>query len=63
VIAANLLPAVRLGRLLMPGMRTHRSVIIHVSASTARQPSGQIAHYAPRLVTTPGGGRSLVIAV
>ena len=46
VIAANLLSAVRLDRLLMPGMRARRrGVIVHVSSSTARQPGGQIAHY------------------
>jgi NAD(P)-dependent dehydrogenase (short-subunit alcohol dehydrogenase family) len=46
VIAANLLSAVRLDRLLIPGMRARRrGVIIHVSSSTARQPAGQIAHY------------------
>jgi NAD(P)-dependent dehydrogenase (short-subunit alcohol dehydrogenase family) len=46
VIAANLLSAVRLDRLLIPGMRARRrGVIVHVSSSTARQPSGQIAHY------------------
>ena len=46
VIAANLLSAVRLDRLLIPGMRARRrGVIVHVSSSTARQPAGQIAHY------------------
>ena len=46
VIAANLLSAVRLDRLLIPGMRARRrGVIIHVGSSTARQPAGQIAHY------------------
>lgn len=46
VLAANLMSAVRLDRLLIPGMRARRrGAIVHVSSSTARQPAGQIAHY------------------
>jgi NAD(P)-dependent dehydrogenase (short-subunit alcohol dehydrogenase family) len=46
VIAANLLSAVRLDRLLIPGMGARRhGAIVHVSSSTARQSAGQIAHY------------------
>lgn len=46
VIAANLLSAVRLDRLLIPGMRARRQgAIVHISSSTARQPAGPIAHY------------------
>jgi NAD(P)-dependent dehydrogenase (short-subunit alcohol dehydrogenase family) len=47
VIAANLLSAVRVDRLLMPGMRSRRrGAIIHISSSSARKPMGQLAHYA-----------------
>jgi NAD(P)-dependent dehydrogenase (short-subunit alcohol dehydrogenase family) len=47
VIAANLLSAVRLDRLLVPGMRArHGGAVVHISSSSARQPVGQIAHYA-----------------
>jgi NAD(P)-dependent dehydrogenase (short-subunit alcohol dehydrogenase family) len=44
VIAANLLSAVRLDRLLIPAMRERRhGTIVHISSSSARQPMGQIA--------------------
>jgi NAD(P)-dependent dehydrogenase (short-subunit alcohol dehydrogenase family) len=46
-LAANLLSAVRLDRLLVPGMRARGTgVVIHISSSMARQPTGQLAHYA-----------------
>jgi NAD(P)-dependent dehydrogenase (short-subunit alcohol dehydrogenase family) len=64
VIAANLLSAVRLDRLLIPGMRARRrGVIVHVSSSTARQPAGQIAHYGAAKAALLNYSKALALAL
>jgi NAD(P)-dependent dehydrogenase (short-subunit alcohol dehydrogenase family) len=63
VIAANLLSAVRLDRLLIPGMRARRrGVIVHVSSSTARQPAGQIAQYGAAKAALLNYSKALALA-
>jgi NAD(P)-dependent dehydrogenase (short-subunit alcohol dehydrogenase family) len=61
-IAANLLSAVRLDRLLIPGMRARRrGAIVHISSSSARQPVGQIAHYAAAKAALTNNAKALAL--
>jgi NAD(P)-dependent dehydrogenase (short-subunit alcohol dehydrogenase family) len=64
VIAVNLLSAVRLDRLLIPGMRARRrGTIVYISSSTARQPVGQIAHYAAAKAALTNYAKALALEV
>jgi NAD(P)-dependent dehydrogenase (short-subunit alcohol dehydrogenase family) len=61
-LAANLLSAVRLDRLLVPGMRARgRGAVVHISSSSARQPSGQLAHYAAAKAALTNYAKSLAL--
>jgi NAD(P)-dependent dehydrogenase (short-subunit alcohol dehydrogenase family) len=61
-LLANLLSAVRLDRLLVPGMRARgRGAIVHISSSSARQPTSQIAHYAAAKAALTNYGKSLAL--
>lgn len=64
MIAANLLSAVRLDRLVMPGMRARRrGAVVHISFSSARQPVGQIAHYAAAKAALTNYAKALALEV
>jgi len=61
-LAANLLSAVRLDRLLVPGMRARgRGAVVHISSSSARQPASQLAHYAAAKAALTNYAKSLAI--
>ena len=64
VIAANLLSAVRLDRLVLPGMRARRrGAIVHISSSSARQPFGPIAHYGAAKAALVSYAKALALEV
>jgi NAD(P)-dependent dehydrogenase (short-subunit alcohol dehydrogenase family) len=61
-LAANLLSAVRLDRLLVPGMRARgRGAVVHISSSSARQPVSQLAHYAAAKAALTNYAKSLAL--
>jgi len=61
-LAANLLSAVRLDRLLVPGMRARgRGAVVHISSNSARQPAGQLAHYAAAKAALTNYAKSLAL--
>lgn len=64
VIAANLLSAVRVDRLLIPGMRARRrGAVVHISSSSARKPVGQVAHYAAAKAGLTSYAKALALEV
>lgn len=64
VIAANLLSAVRLDRLLLPAMRERRhGAIVHIGSSSARQSMGQIAHYGAAKAALTNYAKALALEV
>jgi len=64
VFATNLLSAVRLDRLVIPGMQTRgRGAVVHVSSSNARQPTGQVAHYAAAKAALNNYAKALALEV
>jgi NAD(P)-dependent dehydrogenase (short-subunit alcohol dehydrogenase family) len=63
-LATNLLSAVRLDRLLLPGMRARgRGAVVHISSSSARQPNSQLAPYAAAKAALTNYSKSLALEV
>jgi NAD(P)-dependent dehydrogenase (short-subunit alcohol dehydrogenase family) len=61
-LATNLLSAVRLDRLLVPGMRVRgRGAVVHISSSAARRPLAPTAHYSAAKAALNNYAKSLAL--
>ena len=64
MIAANLLSAVLVDRLLMPGMRARRrGAVVHISSSSAQGPVGHVAHHAAAKAGLTSYAKALALEV